>query len=115
MYPAPVAGYGYVASPPTDGMAIAALIVGIISAVGIFCYGVPAVILGPIALFLGLHARSRIKASGGAIGGGGLAMAGWITGLAALCVGAVFLLLTIGVMALGLSSISNYVTISPSP
>ena len=103
------------ASPRTDGMAIAALVVGIVAAVGIFCYGVPAVILGPIAVFLGLRARSNIKASGGTIGGGGLALAGWITGLSAFCVGFLFLLLTIGIAALGLLSISNYVTISPSP
>jgi hypothetical protein len=96
-------------------MAIAALVVGIVAAVGIFCYGVPAVILGPIAVFLGLRAQSRIKAAAGAIGGGGLALAGWITGLAAFCVGFLFLLLTIGIAALGLLSISNYVTISPSP
>ena len=68
-------------------MAIAALVVGILAAVGLFCYGVPAIILGPIAVFLGLNARRRIKASEGALGGYGLAMAGWITGLAAACLG----------------------------
>src|SRR5437899_11006277 len=79
--PPPAPGYGYSASPPNDGMAIAALVVGIISAVGVFCYGVPAIILGPVAVYLGLRSRRKIKASAGAIGGGGLAMAGWITGL----------------------------------
>jgi hypothetical protein len=96
-------------------MAIAALVVGIVAAVGIFCYGVPAVILGPIAVFLGLRARSHIKASGGTIGGGGLALAGWITGLAATCLGLLFLLVTIGVIALGLLSTNNVITITPRP
>jgi hypothetical protein len=81
-------------------MAIASLVIGIIAAVGVFCYGVPAVILGPVALFLGLRARTKIRASGGAIGGGGLAMAGWITGLVAACLGALILVVFIGFIVL---------------
>jgi len=81
-------------------MAIASLVIGIIAAVGVFCYGVPAVILGPVALFLGLRARTKIKASGGAIGGGGVAMAGWITGLVAACLGALILIAFIAFIVL---------------
>jgi hypothetical protein len=81
-------------------MAIAALVVGIISAVGVFCYGVPAIILGPVAVYLGLRSRRKIKASAGAIGGGGLAMAGWITGLVAAVIGALFLIVFIGAIVL---------------
>jgi hypothetical protein len=77
-------------------MAIAALVVGILAAVGLFCYGVPAIILGPIAVFLGLNARRRIKASEGALGGYGLAMAGWITGLVAACLGLLIVIVLIG-------------------
>jgi hypothetical protein len=92
-------GYG-VAAPRTDGMAIAALVVGIVAAVGIFCYGIIAVILGPIAIYLGLRSRRQIRASGGALGGYGMAQAGWIIGLCAAILGALYLIFLIGVFAI---------------
>jgi hypothetical protein len=64
---------GYAANPPTDGQATIALILGI---VGLCCS-----ILGPVALFLGRSSRSRIQASGGALGGYGQATAGWVLGI----------------------------------
>jgi len=70
-YPA-VVGY---AAPRTDGLAIASLILGILS---LLCCGF---ILGPAAAITGFISRNRIAASGGAIGGGGMAMAGLILGI----------------------------------
>ena len=67
-------GMGY-AAPRNDGLAIASLIVGILS---LLCCGV---ILGPAAAIMGFISRNRIAQSGGAIGGGGLAMAGLILGI----------------------------------
>ena len=64
---------GYAASPPTDGQATVALILGILG----LCCG----ILGPIAFFLGQSSRNRIQASGGQLGGYGLATAGWVLGI----------------------------------
>ena len=96
-------GPGYAAAAPrTDGMAIAALVVGIVAVPGIFCYGILAVILGAVAIFLGLRARRQIKASGGAVGGYGLAQAGWIIGLCAAILGAlyfIFIVVLIGIFA----------------
>lgn len=114
MPPAPQAGYpGYaVAAPRTDGMAIAALVVGIVAAVGVFCYGIVALILGPIAIYLGLRSRGQIKASGGALGGYGMAQAGWIIGLCAAIIGALYLIVVIGFFAI--FAISG-VHISPTP
>ena len=94
-------------------MAIASLVIGIIAAVGVFCYGIPAVILGPVALFLGLRARKRIKASAGVIGGGGLAMAGWITGLVAACIGALILIAFVGFIVL--VAVTGHSFPSPTP
>src|SRR5579864_544407 len=92
---------GYAAaSPRTDGMAIAALVVGIVAAIGIFCYGIVAIILGPIAIYLGLRSRRQIKASGGALGGYGMAQAGWIIGLCAAILGALYLIFVIGIFAI---------------
>jgi hypothetical protein len=94
MPPPPPPSGGYVPPPPvgytagstgayagtrTDGLAIAALIVGILSLVcSWLCLGV---ILGPAAAIMGFMSRSRIAASGGTMGGGGLAMAGLVIGV----------------------------------
>jgi hypothetical protein len=68
-------GAGGYAAPRTDGLAIASLIVGILS---LLCCGV---LLGPAAAIMGFISRNRITASGGAVSGGGLAMAGLILGV----------------------------------
>ena len=81
---------------PVEGRAIAALVVGILAPVSAFVLlGVTGVLLGAVAVFLGLTARRRIKQSGGALGGGGMALAGWICGLVGIGLGllwAVYLL-----------------------
>jgi hypothetical protein len=70
------AGY---AAPRTDGLAIAALIVGILSLVCSFiCLGV---VLGPAAAIMGFISRQRISTSGGALGGGTLAVVGLVLGI----------------------------------
>lgn len=72
------AAYGY-ASPRTDGLAIASLVVGIVSIVcSIACLGI---ILGPTAAILGFISRQRISTSGGAVGGGTLAIVGLVLGI----------------------------------
>jgi uncharacterized protein DUF4190 len=80
-YPPGAMGY---AQPRNDGMAIAALICGIVGLVCFFlCLGV---ILGPTAAILGFVSRQRIASSGGMLGGGGLAMAGLILGIVAFVI-----------------------------
>ena len=90
------AGAGY-ASPRTDGLAIASLIVGILS---LLCCGV---ILGPAAAIMGFISRNRIAQSGGAVGGGGMAMAGLILGIVG------FLLWIVVVVIYGIN-IRNFTT-----
>jgi hypothetical protein len=81
--PPPAGGYapmsaGY-AAPRNDGLAIAALIVGILSVVCSFiCFGV---LLGPAAAIMGFISRQRISTSGGALGGGTLAVVGLVLGI----------------------------------
>ena len=76
------------AAKPVEGRAIAALIVGLMAPLGaLLFFGISGVIMGAIAVFLGLTARSRIKKSGGALGGGGMALAGWICGAVGIVVG----------------------------
>lgn len=83
--PPPPMGGGYsplsagYAAPRSDGLAIAALIVGILSLVCSFvCLGV---VLGPAAAIMGFISRQRISTSGGALGGGTLAVVGLVLGI----------------------------------
>jgi hypothetical protein len=59
----------------TDGMAIGSLISGIVGA--LCCLG----ILSPVAFFLGLSSRGKIRDSRGTLKGDGLALAGMILGV----------------------------------
>jgi len=64
---------GYPQAAPTDNQAVVALVLGICS---VFCC-----FLGPVAFFLGNSALRRIRASGGTLGGEGMAQAGRILGI----------------------------------
>ena len=67
-----------------DGLAIASLICG---SVGIVCFFIClGVVLGPAAAIMGFISRQRIAASGGTLGGGGVALAGLIIGIVAFIV-----------------------------
>ena len=81
-------------------MAITSLVLGIAAIPAICCYGVPAIALGIPAVILGRKSLGRIRASGGALGGHGLAQAGWIMGLVAGSVGLLYALFSIGVLIL---------------
>ena len=81
--PPPPSGYGAAytgyAAQRTDGLAVASLIIGIVSIVcSIACLGI---ILGPTAAIMGFISRQRIATSGGAVGGGTLAIVGMILGI----------------------------------
>ena len=90
--PPPPAAYPYPAARPTDGKAIAALVTGLLAPFAAMFYGIPGIVLGSVAVFLGLRARGRIKRSGDALGGGGIALAGWIVGLCGILVGLLWFL-----------------------
>ncbi|GAW48928.1 MULTISPECIES: DUF4190 domain-containing protein [unclassified Nocardioides] len=87
----PPSGYPpYQQTPPTEGLGLAAMIVGIVSLVLSCGYGVG--LLGsPAALIMGRISMKRIDRSEGQLGGRGLAMTGFILGI----VGTVLLVLAI--------------------
>ncbi len=94
-------------SPPTEGMAIASLVLGIVALAGTLCcyFGW----LGAIGLPLGIVARKRIAASNGTKSGAGMALAGIICSAIALALFLLFAaLIVIAVIADGTSS-------NPSP
>jgi hypothetical protein len=66
-------------SPRTDGLAIAALVTGILSIVGSIV--VVGAVLGPAAAIMGFIAHERVVSSAGARVGGGIAIAGLILGV----------------------------------
>jgi len=82
--------FGQTAFRPNEGMATAALVVGLFALPAASLYGVPGVILGITAIVFGLRARGRIKRSAGAKGGAGAALAGMIAGLCAVVLGAMW-------------------------
>ncbi|HEY4025750.1 MAG TPA: DUF4190 domain-containing protein [Candidatus Dormibacteraeota bacterium] len=86
-------------APPNDSQATLSLVLGIIGV--LCCY-----FLGPVALFIGNSSRQRIAASGGTLGGGGLATAGFILGI----IGTVFLV--IGVIGFA-AAIANGLRTTP--
>src|SRR5258708_23504600 len=70
------------APPPSnagmDAKAVASLGFGILGLIFALPLGLPGLIAGPIAYFLGRGARARIAESGGTLGGAGAANAGRI-------------------------------------
>ena len=72
-----------------DGKAVAALVFALLGLLFGLWLGLPALIAGPIAYFLGKNARDRIAESHGTLGGAGAANAGRILGVVATAVGAV--------------------------
>lgn len=70
-----------VPSPPTEGQAVAALVLGILGLV--FC----PVICSIIAIVLGKSSQRKIESSGGTLGGLGMAKAGFVLGIVGLVLG----------------------------
>jgi hypothetical protein len=78
-------GYSpYPAARPTEGLAIASLVVSCVGAPAICLYGASALV-APVGAILGHVARRRIRATGA--GGEGMALAGIIIGWAATALG----------------------------
>lgn len=103
--PFPQPPYGYTPPtppPPTDGLALASMIIGIVSLVLACGYGIG--LLGsPAALIMGRIATKRIDASGGALDGRGFAQAGFILGI----VGTVLLVVAIVLVVIIIVAVAN--------
>jgi hypothetical protein len=75
-YP-PIYPYGYQAPPPTEGLAIASLVISCAAVLGLCAYGIGG-FLGIIGALMGHSARRRIRINGS--NGAGMALAGIIVG-----------------------------------
>ncbi|WP_447040279.1 DUF4190 domain-containing protein [Streptomyces sp. DSM 118878] len=87
-------GYGWPAMPmaPSNGIGVAALVLGIISAVG-FCLWPLAIVLGILAMIFGVVGRGKAKR--GEATNGGQALAGIICGAAGIVLGSALLVFLI--------------------
>ncbi len=93
-------------------MAITSLVLGILAFPGICCYGIPGLGLGITAVILGRIALGRIRNSNGALGGYGLAQAGWICGLVASCLAGLYFIVY---LLVGAFTIFSLIQSTPSP
>ena len=93
----------------TDGHAAASVVFAVLGLVFAIPMGLPGMIAGPVAYFLGKSARTRIAESNGALGGDGAARVGRILGIVTFTIGCVvtFLWLLVVFNALLDSSISG--------
>lgn len=69
-----------------DGRATASLLSGVIGLV-LSVVGIPGMVLGPLAYFLGKSSVHRIDESKGEMGGRSTAVAGWVLGVIATAIG----------------------------
>lgn len=94
---------GVGAAVPNAEGAVASLVLGILSIAGscTFVTGIPAMVLGRRAI-------KAVDASGGTLGGRGLAQAGFWTGLAGTVLGVLALVIVIGVFAFGTAVSSSF-------
>jgi hypothetical protein len=97
-------------SPPqpaagsTAGQAVTSFALAVLGLLLGLPFGVPGLVLGPVAYFLGRAAIGRIDASNGTLGGRSLAMTGWIIGVAATAVGAIVTLFWLILFLIAISS-----------
>jgi hypothetical protein len=84
-YPPPA----YSATGALDTRAAVALGLAVLGLVLGLPLGVPGLVVGPIAYFMGKSAVTRIEGSAGALGGRNIGKTAWILGIAATAVGAV--------------------------
>lgn len=87
----PAAPFGTATGSGSNGLAVAALVVGIISLIGIFCFGVGGILFGLVAVVLGVLGMKKANAQPGAPQKG-LAIGGIVTGALGLLIGIAFLL-----------------------
>ena len=72
----------------SSGRAVSSLLAGIAGIVFGLAAGLPGLVLGPLAYFLGRSAVRGIDASKGALGGRGVAVTGLVLGVVATVIGA---------------------------
>jgi hypothetical protein len=73
----------------TDGHAASSLVFAVLGLIFAIPLGLPGIIAGPVAYFLGRSAKTRIAESNGSLGGDGAANTGRILGIVTTIVGCI--------------------------
>ena len=97
---------GYAPVPATNGKATASMITGVSTLVLSWCCGLG--VLGLVAVFLGVRARTEIRLAQGAEAGDGLAVAGIVTGALATLIGLLTVVLVVLVLVTGQAAFMQY-------
>lgn len=90
---------------PHDGKATTSLVFGIISLVGSMCY--LGWIFGIVAIVMGITSRREIARSQGALGGGGTAVAGIVTGSIGLGISLLYIAFVVGMWIFAIKSVAS--------
>jgi hypothetical protein len=107
----PASSYGNAATGSgSNGLAVASLVIGIISLFGIFCFGIGGLVLGLVAVGLGIGGLRRANRAPGAPQKG-VAIGGIVTGALGALVGLAFLVF---IVVLGNSEELNSIDSDPS-
>lgn len=91
------------ASGSTEGRAVASLIAAVAGILLGLPMGIPGMVLGTLAYFLGRSAVSRIDSSQGALGGRSAGVAGWVLGVVSMAIGSAVTLVWIVVLLVATS------------
>jgi hypothetical protein len=91
----------------TDGRAIASLIAAIAGIALGLPMGIPGMILGTLAYFLGKSAVGRIDSSEGVLGGRSIAVSGRVFGVVAMAIGSVTTLIWIVVFLVATAQLTS--------
>lgn len=97
---------GYAPLRVTNGKATASLVTGVSTLVLSWCCGLG--LLGLVAVFLGLRARTEIRLAGGFQSGEGLAVAGIVTGVLATLVGVLTVVVVVALVVTGRAAFMQY-------
>jgi hypothetical protein len=101
--PMPPPGLGKAAR--AELRAVVALELGVLGILFGLPLGIPGMILGTLAYFMGKSALRRIEGSAGSLGGRSLAAAAWVLGIAGMAVGSVVTLVWLLVLLIGTSGL----------
>jgi Domain of unknown function (DUF4190) len=104
-YGMPYAHPGYQPPRPTDGFAIASLIVSCVAVTGLCAWGIGG-LLGTLGAIFGHMSRRRIRETGA--NGGGMALAGMIIGWSAAAISLIIITIIVALIVLSENSRSTY-------
>ena len=90
-----------------SGMAIASLVVGIVSIIGCAAYGLPSMIAGPLAIGFGVRGKRAVREGRASHSSRGMATAGFVCGIIGTVIGAAYLLMFVAFIAFATFAASN--------